>query len=595
MGDGKINKYAVILNGSAETLALQEIRRVSGFFEKNGYDMFVASPEDRLFNNTYYFEPTSAGMVKLAGRVLSLVDDDDEVVIYGGGHGDKSDGGCLKMKDRCVSKTDPVFTKLFNLPAGKRAVIMNMCFSGNWANLFIDDPKTFFVSAGSCGEEVLFDDFDRSFFANEKKIKDADKDGKISWRDRFLHTARQQRGSRGCYVGSQTKSPAVAGDVRQCSRFLPKTYQARSVGEYEGLLKQLRDGDLAVVMIGIPSCGRCKTYSSQFRKMAERPMQTALFIEIPNGEDDRWSVLREKLKIEAYPSVFLADAQGHLLLIEKNKMDNPLADAPALKQLAITPAHDGEKPYRLFTPDNKPLIFRDAEMCFRTSPRVAKLFGTSSQKEEEFQNACAGIKSYSLRKICQSEKNNCSELENRGLASYCGRLLSSCTEQLNRHEDKIIDEAEKTNGIEEKTRLTKYLEDAWNLADGMVEWARENNHWYNRIDEAQLLGVLAGYSHLKDIPNDLQGLRDYEGKARQMLRELVSTHTGREAAKEEQNSLTSTCDRSEDKHSCYEGYYISVKLYCSLITGETFTESYRHDHGCWDKPRTRSPDDYREK
>lgn len=126
-----------------------------------------------------------------------------------------------------------------------------------------------------------------------------------------------------------------------------------------------------------------------------------------------------------------------------------------------TRATGGEQAYRLFTADNRPLNLGNAEMCFMMAPRATKIFGAPSQEiplsEDEFQSVCNGIKSNSLQKICQREKNNCNELANRPQASFCGRLLSSCTEQLNHHESKINDEGEKNTEMKEKTPPTEHL------------------------------------------------------------------------------------------------------------------------------------------
>lgn len=85
-------------------------------------------------------------------RLKTKTSHDTDLVIATTGHGDQvGDAGTLCLQDGCDG--DTVVSILDTIPFAKRFVYMDQCYSGNWNKIFLNDPKTLFVSAGSKNEQ----------------------------------------------------------------------------------------------------------------------------------------------------------------------------------------------------------------------------------------------------------------------------------------------------------------------------------------------------------------------------------------------------------------------------------------------------------
>ena len=126
------------------------------------------------------------------------------MVIYTTGHGDedKQTGEgklCLEKDshdekaDRCQGKV--VADLLDSIAFKQRVVVMDNCYGGNWKDTFLNDPRTLFISGGSPNETDVCQESAPRLWAPKSQIKDSNRDGKISWSERFAHLMEDQPNS----------------------------------------------------------------------------------------------------------------------------------------------------------------------------------------------------------------------------------------------------------------------------------------------------------------------------------------------------------------------------------------------------------------
>jgi hypothetical protein len=325
MGDGNIKRVAVIINGDGEPRHLENVERASKLLRDGGYELYVASPQKPSNNPTMYVAPNSRGILDIGTALTNAIDDDDEVVIYTTGHGGEQSDGCLSLPNQCISASDAAFKRLLSLPHGQRTVVMDQCYSGNWARLFSADPKTLFISAGSRGETVCCQDFIPELFSDKDRIPDANRDGAISWQERYMYVQSRKASSRSAFLpGSDYHDKGVAGTVAEASHFDTNVHEVRSYTAFQNLLKTLKPGDVAVVDVGMHGCGACTAYAPEFRRIAAEAKGRALFISIPYADEPGW----DALDVHSFPTVLLVNNWGANVVVS-NKSD-PLAERSAL-------------------------------------------------------------------------------------------------------------------------------------------------------------------------------------------------------------------------------------------------------------------------
>jgi thiol-disulfide isomerase/thioredoxin len=302
MGDGKVRRIAVILNGDTEDRHRENVDRAAQLLKEKGYDIYVASPSMPQMAPTVLVSPDKAGVQKLIGDLSSMLDDDDELVIYTTGHGDKKGDGCLVMKDACVAQGDPIFKRLFALPYAKRTVVMSQCYGGNWARLFAKDPTTLFISAGSKDQTVCCQQFDPLLFRRDSDIPDKNGDGTISWRERFMSLAAKPQAANPAFLaGAHYEDKGIRGEKEEPPPFEPRVLEVKSLEEYKKLIKNLRLGDVAVVDFSAPWCGPCQAYRPEFERLARQAGGRALFISIPNADEEQW----REMGVRSFPTIQL--------------------------------------------------------------------------------------------------------------------------------------------------------------------------------------------------------------------------------------------------------------------------------------------------
>jgi len=192
---------------------------------------------------------------------------------------------------------------------------MSQCFSGNWAHLVAKDPKTLFVSVGSKGEVVCCQEFDPRFFASDHIIPDIDKNGVITWQERFAFASKNQKRSLSTFFrGSNYKDTGTASWLGEEPHFKPEVISVGSRSVFNKELEKMKPGDLAVVKISAPWCGPCKEYAPHFKQLARENEGRVLFITIPDGDKPEWEDL-----VKGFPTVLIFDHRGrHVTVDDRN-------------------------------------------------------------------------------------------------------------------------------------------------------------------------------------------------------------------------------------------------------------------------------------
>ncbi len=321
MGDGKVRRIAIIINGDNSDKHLGNVERASKLFEDKEYQTHVVSTEKPSTSVDSFTKINQANLSKLLAKLRGKIDDDDEIVIYVTGHGDSKGNGCIEIPGKCLKQNSAQIRRLFNLKYGKRTVIMSQCFSGNWAEKFKNDPNTLFMSAGSKGETVCCEDFDPHLLSNDTKIPDQNNDGTITWKERYQYAISHKQTANTTYIaGTEYKDTGLDGKKTEPARHSGTTHRTSTPAALKSLTKRLKPGEVAVVKVSAPHCPPCVAYKPKFEEMAKADGGKNLFITIPNGDKEFWSKLGEA----GYPTVFLIDHTGKTVQVQdRNK---PLAE-----------------------------------------------------------------------------------------------------------------------------------------------------------------------------------------------------------------------------------------------------------------------------
>ena len=398
MGDGKVQRIAVILNGDTETRHIKNVSFAAQFFKENGYDLYIASPNEPPTKAIRVVSPTKEGISSLISNLKNRVDDDDEIFIYTTGHGGDEKGGCLVLENECLPKNDPTFKRLFELPYGKRTVLMSQCYAGNWLRIFADSPRTLFISAGSEGERVCCQDFDPFFFKSNKDIPDKNGDGFISLKERYAYALSHHQSSLSLFLPSlDYKDTGISGNRQEKSHFETKIHNVKTIENYKKLLKTLMPGDVAVVLFSMPWCGACDLYKPTFERLAKDAGGKALFIYVTNADDDEW----EKFKINSYPTVMLIDHQGRRVKVENR--NEPLSERWQLSGVQ----------------------WKDREYCLsqlKTNPEAMSYFDPDIKKDRNFVLQALKISGFALamagEDLTKDKRTVLAAVKGHGVALY---------------------------------------------------------------------------------------------------------------------------------------------------------------------------------
>lgn len=314
MGDGKVRRIAVIVNGDTKKETIEnhkeDVNRTGQLLKDNGWEMYVASTSKPEFATSMYVDGTSAGVQKLASELGKFMDDDDEFLVFLSGHGGTN---CLGLKDDCVPFKGGPLGRLLSLPHDDRTVVMTQCYSGNWASIF-SDSGTLFVSQGSKGELTYCGQFRPYFFAPDSEVPDMNGDGAISWQERYAHAVSKPQGTLTLFIpGIEYKDTGPSGKAKEAPPFDGKVQTVRKKEELDEILAKLRPGDVAFVELSTTWCPACREYEPQYETFARQAGGKALFISIPNGDEDRW----KDISVGHFPAVLLMDSAGRKSEIEE--------------------------------------------------------------------------------------------------------------------------------------------------------------------------------------------------------------------------------------------------------------------------------------
>lgn len=278
MSDNPVKRYAVVVNGSFESCYMERAQRSLDDLKEDGYETYLVS-QKRLNGADHYFEigpPWTDWVAKAVDAVKGRIDENDVLVIYTTGRG-KPVGLC-RTKSR-QSEDDIRFIHLLDtLQYSKRTVIMDHCASWSWRELFLDDPRTLFISLGqkerraTCFGSARCRYPSRRFWG-KKGIPDLDGDGVISWQERYSNVGEGFFLSSRAYVDEGTPP------------FSAKVTNVDNGAQLKRELNRLKKGQFAIVNFTSkdPTSKKerknLRKYEKQFQDMAAEARGQHLFLQ----------------------------------------------------------------------------------------------------------------------------------------------------------------------------------------------------------------------------------------------------------------------------------------------------------------------------
>ncbi len=307
----EMQRIAVIINGDIEERHQRNTDMAIAVLEAQGYETYVASTKPTTAD--HFYNATEAEIMRMLSdaRAAAVASgSSEELVIYTTGHGNLEDGiGELCIGHVC--KSEPYASALDDISFRQRSVIMDQCFSGNWSQLFLDDPRTMFLSAGCKNDPTCCGMF--SPYLWTQNVPDANSDGVISWQERYANAIANGQNLFSQYLTSpgyrEEGKPPFEAQVQEVSDAAALTAK----------VSQLQPGQYAIIMLASPGCHYCELYKPEFERMAGAAGGQFLFLY--TGNDD---LAREMYGVVAFPTVLIVGFGG--MKYEVKDRDNVLGE-----------------------------------------------------------------------------------------------------------------------------------------------------------------------------------------------------------------------------------------------------------------------------
>ena len=174
-----VRRIALVVNGDHAEHHRENAAVASRNLTAQGYEVHTVSHE--IHGNGGDSDAALKAIQKLHDD--AEIDENDEVVVYFTGHGDLVNGEPgVHLRDRTLFASEFV-QDLKDLPC-ETTVVMDQCFSGNFAQLFADEPDLRFIGLSGKGLTDHCRPFAPRFWNPDAKADD-NGDGSISWQERF--------------------------------------------------------------------------------------------------------------------------------------------------------------------------------------------------------------------------------------------------------------------------------------------------------------------------------------------------------------------------------------------------------------------------
>ncbi|MCP5464563.1 MAG: hypothetical protein H7A33_06030 [Deltaproteobacteria bacterium] len=318
------NKIAIIVNADKAEHHIQNVENASRELKSLGYVVYVVSPE-KPENADFYSENTSKKAVaKMVEQLKSNADDQTDLVIYTTGHGDQgANGPELCLGNGISSCSTSVLEDVLDIQGyGQRTVVMDQCFSGGLRNMFLDDPKTLFISTGSADRTVTCFEFSNRFWQGASEIAKTtnDQDGIINWRERFAYSTTDLSSIPQFFTSEGyvfEGEPSFPKTVLQHDDKTPTVLLSKNSKEeqawIEDQLSQLQPGQFAFLYFSADWCGPCKLFAPVYEEKAAQANGEILFLKTRN---DKLTELQTKYKVAKWPTVVLIDHKGQFVEVQ---------------------------------------------------------------------------------------------------------------------------------------------------------------------------------------------------------------------------------------------------------------------------------------
>ncbi|MDO8528113.1 MAG: thioredoxin family protein, partial [Deltaproteobacteria bacterium] len=306
-------KIAVVVNGDTQRESWahhqQNVDRSIGVLEKQGYEVFCLNTErPRGVDQDHYFSSTQEGLRALKEKLQLKTGADTDLVIYTTGHGYRiKEQGTLCLSDGCDA--DTVASVFDKIPYSQRTVIMDQCYSGNWNKIFLDDPKTLFVSGGGKNETDSCQEIAPAFWAGN--VPDVNGDGVISWQERYAHAL--------AYPVFHSVPQFVPSEGYRQEGAPPFSKEVVTVEDKNALqeqLKKIKPGQYAIITFSASWCGACRGYKPVFDRLASEGGGQHLWL---RTEDES---LAQDWNLPGFPTVVIVDATGHRFIVDENQRND---------------------------------------------------------------------------------------------------------------------------------------------------------------------------------------------------------------------------------------------------------------------------------
>lgn len=294
-------KLAVIVNGDTEKRHLQNVVMIADRLKEMKYEVFVANPKPvQGVAPDHHVQPTIGGLKQLSEVMQGKANSNTDLVIATTGHGIQyNDTVHLVLKDG--SDYNTVSAILDGIPYGQRMVYMDQCYSGSWNSLFLNDPKTLFVSGGSKNESDMCQEFTPWFWG--KTVPDYNQDGQINWQERYAAAIPHVLFSSAQFIPSPGyRLPGKAPFPNSVQVF----HDQAALNSFQSTL---RSGQYAVIEFSMTDCKPCQDYAPTFNQLAKNGGGQQLWLRTENVD------IAKAWGISEFPSVVIVNTGGEQMRI----------------------------------------------------------------------------------------------------------------------------------------------------------------------------------------------------------------------------------------------------------------------------------------
>lgn len=341
MGDGRVEKHAILINGDPK-----DVRHANNMqWARTALERDDPEFQFHTLHPSDFSESQDSARVLFQNLVAGIqIDDDDVLVVYVTGHGAEVEIKDPESEDKTKSinviaingedfiSYEDFKETLSTLDYGVRFLISDGCFSGEEGTAFRDGKTHLFTGSldGKSSCSLVAPHF---WEVDETHDVDFNEDGVVTFRERYHHAYGHEPGyfkeMAPTFYSPGTADLSVAGKPARVAQFTEDTVQVSTWEAYQDELAQLKPGQHALVFFSADWCSYCKVWENKdvFPSIVSK-LEGRFKPIVFKGIDGSDKVYQDEYDVGPIPALGFVNYEGDITLVSPDNRQDPMKDFP---------------------------------------------------------------------------------------------------------------------------------------------------------------------------------------------------------------------------------------------------------------------------